>query len=72
MAKKQKTYTYKIWVEIERVPVNEFGEETGDHESGELFGAYPDKVANADSLDMALKVQSLLVVHGKNIVLLNQ
>jgi hypothetical protein len=66
--KKEKRYTYKVWVEIERIEINEYGEEIGNHEEGELFGADPEKVGNTESLCNALSIQQTLIRKGESII----
>lgn len=66
--KNEKRYTYKVWVEIERIQINEYGEEIGNHEKGEMFGADPEKVQNTRNLEVALSIQQALIKQGKSLV----
>lgn len=50
MAKK---YKYKFWLEVERVEVNEGGEEIGEHERGEHFGFDPEPMGHYNTIELA-------------------
>lgn len=63
MAKK-KRYRYKVWLEVERVEIDQGGNEIDENERGETFGYEPNKVAELDTkeeLDNYLELASSLL-----------
>jgi len=56
-----KKYKYKLWLEVERVEIDEEGDEIGEHEQGPDIGYEPEEMYETDDVEDLIQRRQELV-----------